>query len=74
MTAIEWLIHQYIKDGLFKKGIYEQALEMEKQQIKEAYCQGDDNVGAEQYYNETYGSKKHYDDMSDKEIEEWGME
>lgn len=31
-TAIEWLISQYIKDGLFKKGVYEQALQMEKQQ------------------------------------------
>jgi hypothetical protein len=30
---------------------------MHKQEIIEAYCQGDDNVGAEQYYNETYGSK-----------------
>lgn len=29
-------------------------LQMEKEQIKEAYCKGDDNVGAEQYYNETY--------------------
>ena len=32
-----------------------QAKAMEKEQIKEAYCMGDDNIGAEQYYNETYG-------------------
>jgi hypothetical protein len=32
MTAVEWLIEQYMKDGLFKEGVYEQAKEMEKQQ------------------------------------------
>jgi hypothetical protein len=31
---------------------------MEKEQIIEAYCQGDDNVGAKQYYNETYKEDK----------------
>jgi len=31
-TAIEWLISQYIKDGLLNKEVYEQAKQMEKQQ------------------------------------------
>ena len=66
LTAVEWLIHQYIKDGLFKKGVYEQAIEMEKQQIIDAFgigCHHESKrlVGyqdiAEQYYSETYGSK-----------------
>ena len=30
---------------------------MEKKQIIESYCKGDDNIGAEQYYKETYGGK-----------------
>ena len=32
----------------------EEAKQMEKEQIIEAYCEGDDNVGAEEYYNKTY--------------------
>ena len=60
-TAVEWLeneLHNFIhpehsKDFLL---ILEQAKQMEKEQIKEAYCKGDDNIGAEQYYKETYES------------------
>ena len=29
-------------------------IKMEKEQIMDAYCKGDDNIGAEQYYKETY--------------------
>ena len=63
-TAVDWLeskLNEFeFDDALYianNRGWFKQAKEMEKQQIKEAYCQGDDNVGAEQYYNETYGSK-----------------
>jgi hypothetical protein len=64
-TAVEWLIEQ-IKDDQFKKvktdlqwsKIFEQAKEMEKQQIMDATCFGeyinDDKEIAERYYNETY--------------------
>lgn len=60
-TAVEWLIHQYIKDGLFKKGVYEQAIEMEKQQILDAFSEGasdgfdgESDSNKEKYYNEKY--------------------
>ena len=32
----------------------EEAKQMEKDQIIEAYCEGDDNIGAELYYKEKY--------------------
>jgi len=77
-TAIDWLIEQ-IKDDQFKKvktdlewsKIFEQAKEIEKQQIMDAYEIGfadawddaryDDSptyAGAEQYYNEIYKLKQ----------------
>ena len=67
-TAIDWLIEQ-LKDGVkynplqkngysnAEKNLFEQAKAMEKEQIMDAYCKGDDNIGAEQYYNENYGGK-----------------
>ena len=75
-TAVEWLIEQLIKldkelDGRRKSDdstvikinptkIYEQAKQMEKEQIIDAHYQGYRNdIGttevSEQYYNETYG-------------------
>jgi cell division protein YceG involved in septum cleavage len=59
-TAVDWLIEQYKKDGLFKQGVYEQAKAMEKEQITKAWKQGNlpTNLGrvltAEEYYHETY--------------------
>lgn len=65
-TAVEWLIEQYMKDGLFKEGVYEQAKEMEEQQIKTAYGSGIETMrksfsinshipkGAQEYYNDTF--------------------
>jgi len=60
-TAVEWLINQ-VEDFCFliPVDIIEEAKEMEKQQIIDAYksdrypCSDDD---AEQYYNETYIKK-----------------
>ena len=76
-TAVDWYIeklldldYEYAK-GLItlavwserKKSLIEQAKEMEKEQIKNAFCNGDNtdctseqNIEefAEQYYNETY--------------------
>jgi hypothetical protein len=37
--------------------IKEQAKEMEKEQIEEAFAMGNDDISSEQYYNETYESK-----------------
>ena len=65
MTAVEWLILEMNKTGfIFDKidlMVFEQAKEMEKQQIIEAVSKGWNNrengkvrwIG-EQYYNETF--------------------
>jgi hypothetical protein len=34
--------------------LFEIAKQMEKEQIIEAYCNGDDNISAQQYYKETF--------------------
>jgi hypothetical protein len=58
-TAVEWLLDSldYNQNMLGIKEIIDQAKEMEREQIIEAYCNGDDNISAQQYYNETYESK-----------------
>lgn len=63
MTAVEWLIEELTKNGhnfkLYKKEI-NQAKELEKQQILEAYIEGAGgsvyaySEFSEQYYNETF--------------------
>ena len=65
-TAVEWLEQQlFNKLGNFTKGDIDQAKEMEKEQIIEAWnirakidgvLTYTDNRTAEQYYNETYES------------------
>jgi hypothetical protein len=79
-TAVEWLIKKLTnrQNGFFDgfphlsiDKIYEQAKKMEKQQIVDAYIEGDctgiEAIGeykslvikdAEQYYNETYNNEK----------------
>jgi len=63
MTAVEWLIEQleinnYISEN--SHWLIDDAKEMEKQQVIDAYSEGDINgiMGnrkmAEQYYNETF--------------------
>ena len=68
-TAVEWLEDQYIKHSgnLLEMGkSFEQAKAMEKEQIIEAFNQGNIyegnffdrvNITAEQYYNETFKSE-----------------
>ena len=63
-TAVEWLFQQLWetpKDKLTWHSILEQAKQMEKEQIIDAYDKGEFNQGcnedAEQYYNENYNSK-----------------
>lgn len=77
-TAVEWLVLQLLIYGdkafnkeislgeyhIKKEELIEQAKEMEKEQIKDAFWNGDNSdctseqnsfEFAEQYYNETYG-------------------
>jgi hypothetical protein len=66
-TAVEWLQEQYNQCPRWEEQIleedWEKAKEMEKQQIKNAYYTGGDDVEdnrdreAEQYYNETFKSE-----------------
>jgi hypothetical protein len=66
-TAVEWLFEQFISGSLPKKGLLEQAKEMEKQQIENAFYKGIQEQTArvvlnclatspEQYYNETFNN------------------
>jgi len=61
-TAVEFLIDTWVKNGTLKGEDMFQATQMEKEQIIDAYYQGDadaDNIhiGAEDYYNETFKSE-----------------
>jgi hypothetical protein len=66
-TAVEWLEQEMLKPNLSMKEILEQAKEMEKEQIIDAYFDStsqfsvdarmDYPKSAEQYYNETFGGK-----------------
>ena len=57
-TAVQWLALRYHhRQGYLSQEDIEQAKAMEKEQIMDAYCKGDDNIGAEQYFKETYGGK-----------------
>jgi hypothetical protein len=63
-TAVEWLLEQLPtidKYDSYYVNIINQAKEMEKQQIIDAYDKGEFNQGcngdAEQYYNETFNKK-----------------
>ena len=60
-TAIEWLIIQmhthWTNEDVNFQTLIEQAKEMEKEQIEDAYrfgIQDEYVIGSEQYYNETY--------------------
>jgi hypothetical protein len=68
-TAVEWLIEQMLNQMELRIentqtgiGLFEQAKEMEKEQIIIAYDKGEFNQGcngnAEQYYNKMYGGNK----------------
>jgi len=62
-TAVEWLNQMLVSKGIFfEYELYQQAKEMEKEQIIDAYAQGfieseTMDKGAEQYYNETFKNK-----------------
>ena len=64
-TAVEWLIEEYINGAVINIQIMKKALEMEKEQIKDAHIEGfysppfgkSRNGEAEKYYNETFKSE-----------------
>ena len=66
-TAVEWLVEQMKLDELFNADYFiEQAKEMEKEQIKDAFVECwksnvpdgiECKLDAEQYYNETFKSE-----------------
>jgi hypothetical protein len=60
-TAVEWLVEQYKKVGLISISMAEQAKEMEKEQIKDAFVECwkanmpdgyECKLSAEEYYND----------------------
>ena len=64
MTAVEWLEWEINRRGpkennppQWLKELYEQAKEMEKQQIENACNYGDFEELGEKYYDETYKNK-----------------
>ena len=80
MTAVEWLEKELKKIPFVNpKEVFEQAKEMEKQQIIDAYQSGDGdayNLDAtkqwgEEYYNETYGSKGSETTSSQTTSDKW---
>jgi hypothetical protein len=68
-TAVEWLFAEYInpKNQTSMASLFLEALQMEKEKIKDAYKEGAGDIEvqykdlgeihSEQYYNETYGDK-----------------
>jgi len=60
-TAVEWLIEQYVNEN-YGNEVGEQAKEMEKQQIIDAYDRAkfyDYLIGyGKKYYNETFNKQK----------------
>ena len=62
-TAVDFLVDKWSRQGTLHSSDCKQALEMEKQQIIDAYIKGwiqcDEGklMKSEQYYNETFKSK-----------------
>jgi len=55
-TAVEWLVEML--DLPPNNYLIEQAKEMEKDQIEEAFAMGNDDISSKQYYNETFKSEQ----------------
>jgi hypothetical protein len=57
LTAVEWLEEQINPYGVsVHQSLFEQAKEMEKEQINNAHYEGSENY-RRQYYNETFKSE-----------------
>ena len=66
-TTVDWIEQEILKGNSSLKEILEQAKEIEKEQIKDAYYNGTTDeirtkeellFEAEHFYNETYGGNK----------------
>ena len=65
-TAVEWLMEKWLEQVYFRTEHFEQAKEMEKQQILDAHMEGhyvisypvSPELEAEKYYNETFKQEK----------------
>jgi hypothetical protein len=61
ISAVEWLFQELWEtpqDKFRWHTILQQAIEMEKEQIRRAFCHGEvarDRIDSMEYYNETYG-------------------
>lgn len=57
-TAVEWLQEMYNQGDGYERHLteseFEQAKQMEKKQIIKAFNDLNDDINAEQYYNENY--------------------
>lgn len=57
-TAVDFIQYHFSMDEEFEK-LFKEAKEMEKEQIKNAFIEGEHQQGfegeAENYYNQTYG-------------------
>ncbi len=62
-TAVEWLFDQFVKKSCITLKDIQIAKEMEKEQIRKSYCDGELHFvskqirTSEQYYNETFKSE-----------------
>ena len=68
-TAVEWLIEEYINGAVINIQIMKKALEMEKEQIIDAFFEGKndgilmerysdyEHMTPDEYYNETFKSE-----------------
>lgn len=75
-TAVEWLLNKISKSFLINNGILKeeeihQALELEKQQIMDAFYEGSESWDqtSEEYYSETYKKPESEPDLFDAPID-----
>jgi len=60
MTAVEWLLEKWAIQGTLHSSDIAQSIEMEKEQIMNAYIFGAQDeyvIGSQRYYNETFKSE-----------------
>jgi hypothetical protein len=57
-TALQWLLEQWpILNSQLPSYVIDEALQMEREQIEDAFYEGVDGGSGELYYKETYGGK-----------------
>jgi hypothetical protein len=70
-TAVEWLLEELLNGKALMPSIIEQAKEMDKERLTDAYCDGKANgmdishplsltkeISANEWYEQTYGGNK----------------